>query len=81
MTNNPKLRIEISGHTDNQGNAAANVILSRNRAKSVYDFLIRTGIEANRLSYEGYGQAKPIASNETEEGRQLNRRTEFIILE
>jgi outer membrane protein OmpA-like peptidoglycan-associated protein/tetratricopeptide (TPR) repeat protein len=81
LTNNPKLRIEISGHTDNQGNAAANVILSRNRAKSVYDFLIRTGIEANRLSYEGYGQAKPIASNETEEGRQLNRRTEFIILE
>lgn len=81
LKDNITLRIEISGHTDNQGNATANMTLSRNRAKAVYDFLIRSGIDANRLTFEGYGKEKPIATNDTEEGRQLNRRTEFKILE
>ena len=78
---NPDIKIEISGHTDNQGNAAANQILSKNRAKAVYQFLMDHGISGTRLKYKGYGQSKPIATNDTEEGRALNRRTEFIVLE
>ena len=66
---------------DNQGNAAANQILSENRAKAVYQFLMDHGISGTRLKYKGYGQSKPIATNDTEEGRALNRRTEFIVLE
>ncbi len=75
------LRIEISGHTDSQGSAGANQILSENRAKAVYDYLVTQGIAADRLMYAGYGQMSPIATNDTEEGRAQNRRTEFKVLE
>ena len=78
---NPDIKIEVSGHTDNQGNAAANQTLSENRSKAVYQYLIDHGISGGRLMYKGYGQTKPIATNETDEGRALNRRTEFIVLE
>jgi len=77
---NTKIKIEISGHTDNIGTAAHNDVLSENRAKSVYEYLAANGIEKNRMTYKGYGFNKPIASNDTEEGRALNRRTEFKIL-
>lgn len=80
LLQNPDLAIEISGHTDNVGTADYNKTLSTNRAKSVYDYLVSKGINPNRLSYAGYGFTKPIASNNTPEGRALNRRTEFKIV-
>ncbi|MDI3479647.1 MAG: hypothetical protein PWQ14_793, partial [Rikenellaceae bacterium] len=81
MNDNPNIKIEISGHTDNVGSASYNQKLSESRAKAVVDYLIEHGIERSRLSYMGYGFEKPIASNDTEEGRQLNRRVEFKIIE
>ena len=80
MSSNQNLKIEIGGHTDNQGNDEYNMNLSLERAKSVYNYLISKGISADRMSYKGYGETKPIASNDTEEGRQLNRRTEFKVI-
>lgn len=76
----PTLKIEISGHTDNIGSALYNQKLSQNRAKTVVDYLITHGIDETRLSYKGYGFSQPIASNDTDEGRQQNRRTEFKVL-
>lgn len=80
LSSNQNLKIEIGGHTDNQGNDEYNMNLSLERAKSVYNYLISKGISADRMSYKGYGETKPIASNDTEEGRQLNRRTEFKVI-
>lgn len=80
MMANPTLKIEISGHTDNVGSIAYNKVLSMNRAKAVVDYLIKRGISKNRLVFAGYGFDEPIAPNETDEGRQLNRRTEFKII-
>ena len=77
---NNTLKIQINGHTDNVGSDENNLILSSNRAKAVQDFLIKNGILASRLSYKGFGETKPIDSNETEWGRQNNRRTEFVML-
>jgi len=76
----PRLKIEISGHTDNIGSAAYNQRLSESRAKSVVDYLISKGINKDRLEFKGYGFEQPIAGNDTEEGRQMNRRTEFKII-
>lgn len=76
----PTLRIEISGHTDNIGSAVYNQKLSEERAGAVVDYLIRKGVNPVRLTYKGYGKEQPIATNETEEGRQMNRRTEFRVL-
>jgi len=76
----PSLKIEISGHTDNIGSAAYNKTLSENRAKAVVDYLVKKGISANRLTFVGYGFDQPIAPNDTEEGRQQNRRTEFKVV-
>lgn len=81
LKNSPRLRIQISGHTDNRGSAEYNQNLSENRAKAVVDYLIEKGIGSARLEYKGFGFQRPIASNDTEDGRQLNRRTEFEILE
>ena len=80
LSDNPKMRIEISGHTDNKGSAALNKKLSESRAKSVVDYLISKGIDASRLEYKGYGFDMPIAPNDTEAGRQQNRRTEFKVI-
>jgi outer membrane protein OmpA-like peptidoglycan-associated protein len=79
LKDNPSMKIEISGHTDNKGSATYNLKLSESRAKSVVDYLISNGIDKSHLTYKGYGFLKPIASNETEEGRQQNRRTEFKV--
>ena len=76
---NPSLDIEIQGHTDNIGNDAENLKLSANRAKAVYDYLVQMGISSERLTYKGFGKTKPVATNETEEGRAKNRRTVFLI--
>ncbi|MBN2777629.1 MAG: OmpA family protein [Bacteroidales bacterium] len=81
LNDNPKVKIEIRGHTDNTGSYQTNINLSNKRAQSVYDYLISNGIENSRLKYRGYGPDKPIASNETEYGRSKNRRTEFFITE
>jgi len=76
----PTMRIEISGHTDNQGSLTTNEKLSAARAKAVVDYLIAKGISASRLESAGYAFKQPIASNDTEEGRQQNRRVEFKVL-
>lgn len=81
MVDNPSLKIEISGHTDNVGSASVNQRLSEQRARAVVEFLIERGIDKERLTFKGYGFDKPIATNDTAEGRQLNRRTEFEIVE
>jgi len=80
MQDNPQVRGEISGHTDNVGEKKANQELSLKRAKSVYDYLVQNGIEPQRLTYKGYGDTQPAAPNDTEENRQRNRRIEFKIL-
>ncbi len=76
----PTLKIEISGHTDSKGADDYNKKLSNSRAKAVVDYLISKGISADRLTSVGFGEEQPIATNDTDEGRQLNRRTEFKIL-
>lgn len=76
---NPKIHIEISGHTDDIGNDQSNMILSQNRSKAVYEYLISHDIDKNRLTFKGYGEIKPVSDNKTEEGRANNRRTEFLI--
>lgn len=80
LEDNPELEIEISGHTDNVGSEEYNMELSRERARSVYNYLIEKGVDSERLSYEGYGESEPVTTNETEEGRAENRRTEIKIL-
>jgi flagellar motor protein MotB len=74
------LVIRVNGHTDNVGADEDNLALSNNRAKAVYDYLIANGIQSTRLSYIGYGETQAIANNDSPEGRQLNRRTEFVVL-
>jgi len=80
LTANPKMKIELGGHTDNIGTAEHNLELSRNRAKTVYEYLVQHGITNTRLSYAGYGFNQPIDLNTTEQGRANNRRTEFKVV-
>lgn len=80
LTTNSKLSIEIGGHTDNVGDTNKNLLLSKNRANSVKDYLQNNGIEATRLQTKGYGANEPIEDNKTAEGRARNRRTEVKIL-
>ena len=80
LEDNPKLKIRINGHTDNVGNETDNLQLSEARAKAVYDFLIEKGVDEARLKYKGFGESQPIDSNEKEEGRRKNRRTEFEVI-
>ncbi len=77
----PDIKIEISGHTDNIGTAEYNQALSENRARSVAEYLINSSILKERILYKGYGFTKPVASNDTEEGRAINRRTELKIID
>jgi outer membrane protein OmpA-like peptidoglycan-associated protein len=81
LNENPTLKIEISGHTDNVGSSSYNQKLSESRAKSVVNYLFDKGVDKSRLTFKGYGFNRPVAKNDTEEGRQQNRRTEFEILE
>lgn len=80
LKTNPSLRIEISGHTDIRGTEEHNLELSENRAKAVFNYLAGHGISQARMTYAGYGFSKPIDTNETDEGRANNRRTEFRIV-
>lgn len=79
--NSSKYEIEIAGHTDNVGKEDENLNLSKERAKAVAEYLISQGKEEKQIIYKGYGSSKPIADNESEEGRKTNRRVEFIIKE
>jgi OOP family OmpA-OmpF porin len=74
-------KVRVEGHTDNQGNAKANTSLSALRASAVRSYLVSKGVDSSRLDAEGYGPDKPIASNNTAKGREINRRVEFIIVE
>ena len=80
LDENPGLKIRINGHTDNVGSEEDNLALSENRAKAVYQYLVQHDIDEGRLQYKGYGESKPIATNETAEGRRENRRTEFEVV-
>lgn len=80
LTDNPQMQIEIGGYTDKTGKPAYNLKLSENRAKSVADYLVQNGIAATRLVSKGYGETQPMATNDTEEGRAQNRRTEFKVI-
>jgi len=80
LATNPTVKIAINGHTDNIGDPKENLLLSENRAKAVYNYLLIEDIAESRLSFKGYGETKPMASNESEKGRAKNRRTEFVIV-
>lgn len=80
LEENADINIQINGHTDNVGSEEDNLVLSENRAKAVSNFLVEKGIAATRLSHKGFGESQPIESNETVEGKQSNRRTEFIVV-
>ncbi len=79
LKQNPGLRIEIQGHTDNVGSNDANVELSSKRAEAVANFLVRSGIAPARLEWHGYGASRTVAPNDTEENRQKNRRVSFVL--
>ncbi|NOT76127.1 MAG: OmpA family protein [Cyclobacteriaceae bacterium] len=80
LNENPTIRVEISGHTDNAGTPAYNLQLSQKRAQSVSDYLSTHGIEARRLLQKGFGATKPLKPNDSEENRQINRRIEFRVV-
>lgn len=80
LANNKTMKVEIGGHTDNFGAEEYNLNLSQRRANAVRNYLIKSGADASRITALGYGTSKPIASNQTKEGRRKNRRTEFKIL-
>ena len=80
LLDNPTMEIEIEGHTDNVGSDASNITLSKNRAKAVYDYLVAKGISASRLKSNGYGKTRPVATNDTDDGRAQNRRVQFTII-
>ena len=75
----PTANIEVAGHTDSDGEDAANQALSEKRAQAVADYLVKAGLPANRFTAVGYGSAQPIASNDTEDGKAQNRRIEFTV--
>jgi OOP family OmpA-OmpF porin len=77
----PAMRIEIAGHTDNKGSLEYNIRLSQQRSDAVVDWLVQKGIDNNRLLPKGYGETQPVASNDTEDGRTKNRRTEVRIIQ
>lgn len=80
LNENPSIEIEMSAHTDSRGADDYNFRLSDNRARSVMDYILSKGIDPKRITSKGYGETKPVATNDTDEGRQLNRRVEFTIV-
>jgi OOP family OmpA-OmpF porin len=80
LTANPRLVVEIGGHTDNKGSDEYNATLSQGRSQSVVDYLVNQGIDKSRLSAHGYGESKPIDTNDTKEGQANNRRVEFTVI-
>jgi outer membrane protein OmpA-like peptidoglycan-associated protein len=82
LTQHPEMtKLEVQGHTDNRGSAALNKALSQARAEAVRKALIQRGVAGERLLAKGYGADKPVEENETDAGRQKNRRVQFVILE
>ena len=79
LQKSPGLKMQIRGHTDNVGDKTSNQLLSENRAKAVYDYLVEKGIPASQISYVGLGETLPVANNDSAEGRQKNRRTDFVL--
>jgi flagellar motor protein MotB len=79
LNENDTVRIQLNGHTDSIGNDEDNLVLSIERARAVYGELLQRGIQKDRLQYKGFGESLPIATNDTESGRQKNRRTEFVL--
>ena len=79
LQKNQKLQVALQGYTDNVGNPASNLVLSNNRAKTVFDYLAAKGVSDSKMTFRGFGEAKPIASNNTEDGRARNRRTVFVV--
>lgn len=79
LKSHPQYTVLIMGHTDNAGDDAINMQLSIDRAAAVRDYLVNKGVNANSVSYIGFGSSKPIASNQTAEGQQKNRRVEFVL--
>jgi outer membrane protein OmpA-like peptidoglycan-associated protein len=75
----PGLTVEVEGHTDSVGNDSYNQALSDRRANSVRDYLVQQGIAANSIVSRGYGESKPLVSNDTAAGRQQNRRVELVL--
>ena len=80
LRDNPEVKVQITGHTDNIGRQAYNLELSQDRARAVANYLLNDGIAMSRVSYKGLGSSEPIAENDTEEGRAQNRRTELLIV-
>ena len=80
LKKNPQMKCELSGHTDGKGSVAYNQKLSEQRAQAVYDYLVKAGVSADNLTWKGYGKSEPIATNDTAEGRQLNRRVELRLI-
>jgi len=80
LNTNPKVEIELEGHTDNRGDAKKNLVLSQQRVDKIKSYLVSKGISARRIKGKGFGGSRPIATNNTEEERKLNRRVEFRIL-
>lgn len=78
MRDNPAMRVSVEGHTDSVGTDAYNQRLSERRANAVRDYMVSEGIDASRISTVGYGESKPVADNDTAEGRAENRRVEII---
>lgn len=80
LNNQPALRIRLEGHTDNQGDAAKNQMLSEQRAEAIKTFLVKYGVAAERLQTAGFGSTRPVAANDAEASRRQNRRVEFVVL-
>ena len=80
LNDNPTIKVQINGYTDNVGTPIDNLKLSTNRAKAVVDYLVTKNVDIKRLSYKGFGETKPIADNTSETGRAQNRRTEFVVI-
>ncbi len=80
LRSNPKVEIELEGHTDNRGDAKKNLVLSQQRVDRIKSYLVTRGITSRRIKGKGFGGTKPVATNDSEEARKLNRRVEFVIV-
>jgi outer membrane protein OmpA-like peptidoglycan-associated protein len=80
LNDNPKIEIELEGHTDNRGDSKKNLVLSQQRVEVIKKYLVKKGISSRRIKGKGFGDTRPVATNDTEESRKLNRRVEFLIL-
>jgi outer membrane protein OmpA-like peptidoglycan-associated protein len=79
LLSHPEVQAEMAGHTDDVGEAVDNQRLSERRAGAVRRYLIEQGVDAKRITYQGYGESRPVAENDTAEGRQQNRRVECVL--